>query len=441
MKQGRGRRGRPHEIRKSLYDLGGTTQVTESLWPVATIWIGMAFLATLVSVRVGISVALVEICVGITGGNLLGLQTTAWIDFLAAVGSVLLTFLAGAEIDLEAVRNKWKETLSIGVASFLAPFLGAMAYAYWVAGWSVSASQIAGIALSTTSVAVVYAVMVERGYNATELGKVILAACFITDLGTVMALGLIFARYDWWLLAFGLVMAVALWALPAVTRWFFAEVGSRISEPETKFILMILFGLGALATAAQSEAVLPAYLVGMVLAPLFLANRILAQRMRVIAFAVLTPFYFLKAGVLVSLRAVLASAVLIGVFLFVKMAAKFLGVWPLAHAFRFGRREAMYTTLLMSTGLTFGTISALYGLSHELITQEQYAILVTAVILSAIVPTLIAERWFDPGGVPPEETLDRRSTERVSGKPADRRAPVGWSRGGPTYVSQDPGSE
>ena len=408
----------------------------ELTWQVAALWIGMALLASLLSVRLGMSVALVEICVGFAGGNLLDLHATAWIDFLAAVGSVLLTFLAGAEIDLAVLRVRWKETVGIGVTSFLAPFLGAMAYAYWVAGWSLPASQIAGIALSTTSVAVVYAVMLERGYNATILGKVILAACFITDLGTVLALGLIFARYDWWLLAFAAVMAATLWKLPSVTAWFFAKIGPRISEQETKFILVILCALGALATAAQSEAVLPAYLVGMVLAPVFLANHTLAQRMRVIAFSVLTPFYFLKAGSLVSLRAVLASAVLIAVFLGVKMVTKFLGVWPLAHAFRFGRREATYTTLLMSTGLTFGTISALYGLSHELISQDQYAVLVTAVILSAIVPTLIAERWFDPAGAPKEETFERRSTDRVRrGEPESSQISFGSVQGGTPHVS------
>ncbi|WP_447972220.1 cation:proton antiporter [Nitrospira sp. Kam-Ns4a] len=411
----------------------------ELTWQVAAIWVGMALVAALVSVRVGLSVALVEICVGIAGGNLLSLHPTAWIDFLAGVGSVLLTFLAGAEIDLEVLQGKWKETVSIGLASFLAPFLGAMAYAYWVAGWSLAAAEIAGIALSTTSVAVVYAVMVERGYNATELGKIILAACFITDFGTVLALGLLFAQYDRWLLAFAGVTALVIWKLPAVTAWLFEAVGPRISEPETKFILVVLFALGALATAARSEAVLPAYLVGMALAPLFLANRTLAQRMRVIAFSVLTPFYFLKAGVLVSLRAVLASAVVIGGLLAVKMGTKFLGVWPLAQGFRFGRREAMYTTLLMSTGLTFGTISALYGLSHALITQEQYAVLVTVVILSAIVPTVIAERWFDPGGIPQEETLACRATDHRQAAGGDGQPPVRPHQGVSPHVSSDSG--
>lgn len=399
--------------------------MTEPLWIPAAIWIGMALLASLISIRIGVSVALMEICVGIAGGNLFALQPTSWITFLATVGSILLTFLAGAEVDLDVLKVKWKETLGIGAISFLAPFLGAMGFAHLLAGWSLEASEIAGIALSTTSVAVVYAVMVERGYNATELGKVILAACFVTDLGTVLALGMLFARYDWWLLGFVAITAATLWKLPALTAWFFEKVGARISEPETKFILVILFGLGGLATAAQSEAVLPAYLVGMVLAPIFLANRTLAQRMRVIAFSILTPFYFLKAGALVSLRAVIASAALIAIFLAVKMGAKFVGVWPLAHAFRFGRREAMYTTLLMSTGLTFGTISALYGLSHDLITPEQYTILVTAVILSAIVPTFIAERWFDPGAEPPEEELNGGATDRASPAGAGQvRTPV-----------------
>lgn len=393
----------------------------EFTWEIAAVWIGMALAAALISIRIGVSVALVEILVGTVGGNLLELRLTPWIDFLAGFGSILLTFLAGAEIDIQVMKDKWRETLSIGFASFLMPFLCASAYAYWVAGWSVEASEIAGIALSTTSVAVVYAVMVERGYNETGFGQMILAACFITDLGTVLALGLLFADYDWRLVAFGAGTGLALWLLPRMTPWFFAKVGSRISEPETKFLLLFLFALGGLAQAAKSEAVLPAYLVGMALAPFFLANKTLAQRMRVIAFTILTPFYFLKAGVLVGWDAILNSIGVIGIFLGVKVAAKFIGVWPLTRVFRFGHREGMYLTLLMSTGLTFGTISALYGLSNRYISQEQYAVLVTAVILSAVAPTLIAERWFDPGGGRPgEEILPRRHSDR-SDQLADRR--------------------
>ena len=297
---------------------------------------------------------------------------------------------------MQVIRNNLGASIGIGIASFLAPYLGVLAYAHYAIGWSWPEAQIAGISMSTTSVAVVYAVMIETGLNKTELGKIILAACFITDLGTVLALGIVFAHFDLWLAFFGAATAVVLWLLPRFAPWFFGKVGHRVSEPEAKFVSLILLSLGGLSQVAGSEAVLPAYLIGMALAPTFLKNPELGHRFRIIAFTILTPFYFLKAGSLVQFNAVASSAGLIAVFLLIKMATKFVGILPLTKAFNFEAREGMYTTLLMSTGLTFGSISALFGLTNHIIDQGQYTILVTAVIGSAVVPTLIAQRWFVP---------------------------------------------
>ena len=141
---------------------------------------------------------------------------------------------------------------------------------------------------------------------------------------------------------------------------------------------------------------LPAYLVGLVIAGVFVRDRVLMERMRTIAFTLLTPMYFIKAGLYVSLPAVATGAVLIVAFLAAKMISKLVGIWPLTRMFKFERREGAYTTLLMSTGLTFGTISALFGLTNHIITQAQYTVLVTTVIGSAIIPTLIAQRFFQP---------------------------------------------
>jgi Kef-type K+ transport system membrane component KefB len=370
--------------------------VETNVWLVAAAWMALALAASLISIRVGVSVALIEILIGIAAGNFLGLHSAPWIDFLATFGAGLLTFLAGAEIEPDALKRHLKPALAIGLASFFAPFVLAFAFAYWVAGWSLHASEIAGIALSTTSVAVVYATMIESGLNRTELGKLILAACFITDFGTVLALGVLFANFNAWMLLFVAVTAAVLWFLPRLTRQLLARVGHRVSEPEVKFVFLVLFGLGGLAKLAQSEAVLPAYLVGLVIAGVFVRDRILMDRMRAIAFTMLTPFYFIKAGLFVSLPAVATGALLIVAFLGVKMAAKVAGVLPLTRRFRFERREGIYTTLLMATGLTFGTISALFGLTNHVISQAQYTILVTAVIGSAVVPTLIAQRYFEP---------------------------------------------
>lgn len=368
----------------------------ENVWLASALWLGLALLASIISIRVAMSVALIEIMVGAVAGNVIGLHIADWVNFLAGFGAILLTFLAGTEIDSQVLRKHFGPSVGIGIVSFLAPYLGCLAYARYLLGWNWPQAQIAGISLSTTSVAVVYAVMIETGYNKTELGKIILAACFITDLGTVLALGIVFAHFDVWLAFFGAITAGALWLLPRFSPWFFDKVGHRISQPETKFISLVLLGLGGLASVAGSEAVLPAYLVGMALAPAFLGDPELPHRMRIIAFTILTPFYFLKAGSLVDFQAVLASAGLILVLLLIKIVTKFAGILPLTRVFQFDGREGMYTTLLMSTGLTFGTISALFGLTNHIIDQQQYTVLVSAVIGSAVVPTLIAQRWFQP---------------------------------------------
>src|SRR6266498_3565136 len=397
----------------------------ENIWFVAAAWMGMALIASVISIRLGISVALIEMFIGVIGGNFLGFHTTPWIDFLATFGSGLLTFLAGAEIDPESLRKHLKPSLVIGGISFLFPFLGAMAFAYFVIGWDLHAAQIAGIALSTTSVAVVYAVMVETGLSDTDFGKLILAACFVTDLGTVVALGVLFASFNIWMGVFVVVTALVLWKLQSVTRWVISHWGSRVREPEVKFIFLVLFFLGGLSTTAKSEAVLPAYLVGLVIAGVFVRDKVLVQRMRSIAFALLTPFYFLKAGLFVSLPAVGAGAGLIVALLLVKMGAKAISVWPSARAFRFSLRESNYTTLLMSTGLTFGTISALFGLTNGIINQTQYTILVTVVILSAVVPTLIAQAFFRPEiPLPSEEEVGEALEEPVPHRPV-LKSPAG----------------
>jgi len=385
----------------------------DNVWLDSALWLGLALLASIISIRVAVSVALLEIVVGAFAGNLIGLNLAPWVNFLAGFGAIMLTFLAGAEIDPRIVRKHFWSSMSIGVMGFFAPYLGVLAYAYFVAHWPLPQAQIAGIALSTTSVAVVYAVMIETGFNKSEIGKIILAACFINDLGTVLALGIVFAHYDIRMLAFGAVTAAALYLLARYSPWLFKRLGSRVSEPQTKFVSLVLFFLGGLAIVAGSEAVLPAYLVGMALAPTFLADPKLPRNMRVIAFSILTPFYFLKAGSLIDFHAVSLTIGMIAVFLAIKMVTKFVGILPLTIYHEFDRREGMYTTLLMSTGLTFGSISALFGLTNHIINQTQYTMLVTAVIGSAIVPTLIAQTWFQPVFKPIEEVIE---AEAVAGE-------------------------
>jgi len=403
----------------------------DNIWFIAAFWMGLALLASLISIRLGISVALIEILVGVIVGNIhFGqyhtlLRTTEWTNFLAMLGSGVLTFLAGAEIDPQSLRANLRASLSIGVLSFLLPFLGVWLFAQFVLGWPLHQAWIAGIALSTTSVAVVYAVMIEGGLGSTPMGKTLLAACFITDFGTVLALGVLFADFNVWLGVFIVVTCVMLWFMPRWTQSLITRLGTtRVSEPEVKFLFLVLFFLGGLASTAKSEAVLPAYLLGLVVAGVFLRDKTLVHRMRSIAFAIFTPFYFIKAGLFVSLPALWTALGVIAVLLALKMITKFIGVWPLSRVFYMRSGEATYTALLMSTGLTFGTISALFGLQNKIINQEQYSVLVTVVILSAFVPTLIAQKFFQPT-VRTMVAWGRLYRRKINGKSTPAAQPIG----------------
>jgi Kef-type K+ transport system membrane component KefB len=383
----------------------------DQMWFVAALWLALALVAVLAANWLRISTALSEIVVGtvaqlvigaLLGRNALGAKAE-WITFLAGTGAIVLTFLAGAELDPAVFRAKWKESSVIGLAGFFGPFFGAALMAHYVLHWGWRPSWLAGVALSTTSVAVVYAVMLELGFNRTAYGKAILAACFINDLGTVIALGVIFSPFTIKTLIFLGTCLVFFLALPFVTQWFFARYGGRVSELETKYLLFMLFGLGGLAVWSGSEAVLPAYLIGMVLARTVGKDHFLIRRLRTLTFGLLTPFYFIRAGSFVSVPALVAAPLAFVTLFFAKMVTKLVSLMPTVRAFGYRGHDGIYYSLMMSTGLTFGTISALFGLNHGIIDQNQYSHLVATVIGSAVIPTAIANARFMPRHLLPEQ--------------------------------------
>jgi Kef-type K+ transport system membrane component KefB len=354
----------------------------------------VVLLASMLSVELGITVALLELTLGVVVGNIFGLHSSEWLDFIAKFASIVLTFLAGMEVDPIYMRDRAKATLGVGVTSFLGPFIVTTLVSYLLIGWTVKASLIAGTALSTTSLAVVYAVLVERGLTTSNVGKLIMSATFVTDMCTALALSAIFIKPNVWFPAFLVVSVGLILVLPKIAPWFFSRYGDRVIEPEIKLVFVVLFALMVLADASNGHAVLPAFVLGLVMSQHYNEHRDEQQRLRIVAFAFLTPFFFIKGGLNVSLGAVFKNLGLLGTLLLTKMIPKVAFVYPLAR--RAIPRHATFTTLLMSTGLTFGTISSLYGLTAHIIDETQFSLLITVVVLSAVVPTFIAERWFLP---------------------------------------------
>lgn len=372
----------------------------------------LALLASVVAVELGITVALVELALGVAVGNVFELEAQDWLTLIAGFASIVLTFLAGMEVDPRYMQRRLGATVGIGVVSFAGPFVVASLVAYLALDWSGRASLIAGTALSTTSLAVVYSVLVERGLTETEIGKLVMSATFVTDLCTAVALSAIFIKPNVWFPVFLVVSLALIVGLPRIAPWFFGRYGDRVIEPEIKLVFVCLLVLMVLADLSNGHAVLPAFVLGLVMSGHYVEHREEQKRLRVVAFALLTPFFFLKGGLNVSLSAVVSNLGLLAALLAAKMLPKLGFVYPLAR--RADRRHAVFTTLLMSTGLTFGTISSLYGLNAGIIDKTQFSLLVTVVVLSAVLPTALAERWFLP-----DEERERRIPHRRAGAEAE----------------------
>ena len=361
---------------------------------VAALLAGAILLASTISVEVGISVALIELLLGVIVGNAFHIDVPSWLSFIGTFAGIVLTFLAGAEVDVPQFRREWRASLSIGLVSFFAPFVVVGLLCYYALDWSRRQAEIGGLALSTTSLAVVYAVLVETGLNRELVGKRLMSATFVTDIATVVGLTVLFIKPTVWFVPFVGVSVALIVGLPKVSPWFFSRYGDRVIEPEIKLVFACVFMLVWLGTKANSQAALPAFILGLVMSSHYVQHRQEQDRMRVVAFAFLTPFFFLKGGMNVSTSALWANLGILALLFVGKMAPKLAGVYPLAR--RYTAPHATFTTLLMSTGLTFGTITSLYGLSAGIIDRTQFSLLIAVVVLSAIVPTAIAQRFYSP---------------------------------------------
>jgi Kef-type K+ transport system membrane component KefB len=356
------------------------------------------FAASIISLRLGISVAIVEIILGSIAGNF-GLHTEEWMQYLASFGGIILTFLAGTEIDTKMMKENLKSSLLIGGFSFLIPFVLVSIVAYYTLHWDIRAALIAGTALSTTSLAVVYSVLIESNLSDTYIGKLLMASTFITDMGTALALSLLFIKPTWFTFLFYAVSIIIIIIASRYSHYLFGHSAykNKVVESEIKYIFLLLLTLIYFANLGKGHAVLPAFALGLFMSKYFGKNsdhHLVIKRLRTVAYALVTPIFFIVGGLRISYPLIIGSIGLFSLFFFLKIIAKFFGVYFLAK--KYIPQGSMYTTLLMSTGLTFGTISSLFGLQSGIINQSQYSILVGVVVASAVIPTFIAQKWFMP---------------------------------------------
>ncbi len=355
----------------------------------------LIFLASLTSLKLGISVAIIEILLGILASSC-GLKTEDWMLYVAGFGGILSTFLAGTEVDLKLMRNKIKESFLVGSLSFFCPFLCTFLYTFYVAHWELPAALIAGITLSTTSLAVVYSVLVETGFSNTASGKFLMAATFITNIESALALSIVLLKPNFYTIVFVIISFIITFLATKFTHIIIdnPKLKNKVIEPEIKCIFLLLLIFAFFAKLGHSQAILPAFLLGLLMSKHLSENKTINSRLRTVAYAFITPIFFIVGGMKVSLPIIANCIGLFAILFILKIGTKFLGVYFLAR--KFLPHNSTYVTLLMSTGLTFGTIASICGLTAGIIDKTQYSVLIGVVIASAIIPTFIAQKWFMP---------------------------------------------
>lgn len=356
----------------------------------------LVFAASVLSLKLGVSVAIFELLLGL-GAGALGLRPAEWMTYIAGFGGIVLTFLAGAEVDARLLRENFRRVAALSALSFFAPFAAGFLFCRHAAGWSGPASLIAGIALSETSLAVVYSVLTETGLGGTKTGKLLMACTFLTNTLTALALSAAFLKPNLYTLLFlaaagGFLLFAGRFSAGLLRH---PALAGKVVEPEIKYIFFVLLAFVWLAGLGSGQAMLPAFLFGLVMAPHFSGEAAAVKsRLRTVAYAYITPLFFIVAGMSVSLGALRGSLWLLAALFAVKQASKFAGVWFLAG--RYFPSGRSHFTLLMSTGLTFGLMAALYGLRAGALDPAQYSVLTGVLAASAVLPAFAAQRWFPP---------------------------------------------
>jgi Kef-type K+ transport system membrane component KefB len=255
--------------------------------------------AAVLSFELNISSAILEVASGVLLALWLGsdLASLGWLEFLANLGMLGLMFMAGFEVDSDRLRETWKASVAIGACSLAAPFAGVFLVAYFVLGLSPLAAGLVAVALSTTSLALVFHALKERGLLQRRMGQTVLAAASVVDVLSMIVLALLLGEVGWGTAVFLLVVIPTLISLPQIGRWIFWRYHNSLVELELRFVLVLLVAIGS--TAEEVGGIHPAivaFALGLVLSEVVDSYDEVEYKLKGIAFSFFASILFLHAG-------------------------------------------------------------------------------------------------------------------------------------------------
>ncbi len=343
-----------------------------------------------VALEIGFSSAIAEILAGVALGFFMAdIKSLNWVEFLGNLGLLGLMFLAGFEVDIHRLRRTWRQSVGIGLASLTVPMAGVFVVCFTVIGLGWQGAGLVAIGLSTTSLALVYHALRERGDLTSDFGQIVLGAATVVDVISMILLAMLLGNTGWGTAIFLLVLLPAIFGLPRVGTWIFRRYSGSIVEFELRFLMVILIAMGFMAEHVGGiHPAIVAFAIGLVMSEVVEEHGAVEEKLRAIVFSLLAPVFFLHAGMQIDLTLMTGELVLQFVVLFVAaVGLKFAGT-ALAARTLLGH-SSTFVGLLFNYRLAFGIVTATVGLEAGLITTQHYSVILLIIVSSALLPAIL----------------------------------------------------
>lgn len=344
----------------------------------------LVIIAGVIAIELGISTAILEIIAGVLGANFLGLAEVPWLEFLANFGLLGIMFFAGFETDGSLLKKYWKKSVSIGIVSYLAPFLLILLLCFLFLNFDVKPALLIAIGMSTTSLALVYPILKEKGMITNKVGQIFLTSAMVVDIISMLSLSLIFGGFSSLTIVFILAIGLSLWVLPKFGHWLFSRYECDLTQFKIRFIFLVLLSLAFFSEKAGVHAAILAFVAGFVFSEVLEEHQILEEKLRGVVFGFLAPLFFLKAGMAIDLKVI--NIIVLNYIVLFSLAAflgKYFGTMYIVKYLKIG--AAKFAGFLFNFRLSFGIIVAIFGFQSGLISNEVYIALITVILLTSII--------------------------------------------------------
>jgi len=290
--------------------------------------LGFILFCSFIAAEVGVATSILILFGGVVAQYTILIDAPEMIAVFANIGLLTLLYMAGLEIDFDLMREEIKPALIMGFSSFIYPFSAILILTVYFIGIEPYTALLATIAISATSIAVIYPILRSRsGGTLDESGKLILSSAMIAELCTICVWGLFFSKFSILLILFIIALFIFTFTFPFFGRKIFSHFKGNVVDFEFKMILFLILGMAMLSEHVGIEAAIVAFLLGMSTSQVVIQHENLDIKLRGVVFGFFAPIFFFNVGLSLDVPNLIENWYFTVLFLTVGFAATYTGVY------------------------------------------------------------------------------------------------------------------